>query len=274
MKHPWMPLYIADYLTDTVDLSPDQHGTYIVLLLLAWRQKGVLPNDMKMLKRMLAGCMSDMHGNRFNRLVPPILKRFFYLGEDGQWHQMRLEKELEKSEKLSRNAKEKAEKRWAKINEVKDLADAPASTLHCQSHSQHKERKKEPSDGREATRPSVPRVKQRKRYDEKFVELWTVYPKRQGENPKAPAEKHFRSAVSSGADPDTIIAAVKRYGADLKSAGKWGTQYVAQAVTWLKQRRWEGYAVAAAALLTPHGHLALDGILHTPRPANPREGII
>jgi hypothetical protein len=34
---------------------------------------------MAWLKRALAACASDMHGNRFNRLVPPLLNRFFEL---------------------------------------------------------------------------------------------------------------------------------------------------------------------------------------------------
>jgi uncharacterized protein YdaU (DUF1376 family) len=126
-NRPWMPMYWEDYLADTLDLGPDQHGVYLLMLGLAWRRPdGALPSDMALLKRMLAGCCADMHGNRFNRLVPPVLERFWTLSADGKWRQNRLEKERETAEKRSGNARESAKKRWSQSSGTKDLADATA----------------------------------------------------------------------------------------------------------------------------------------------------
>src|SRR5215467_12034244 len=96
-SRPWMPLYIADYLADTFDLRSEEHGIYLLLLAICWRRSdGALPNDMVWLKRALGACASDIHGNRFNRVVPALLKRFFTLSEDGKLHNKRLVTELAK----------------------------------------------------------------------------------------------------------------------------------------------------------------------------------
>jgi hypothetical protein len=70
-----------------------------------------------------------MHGNRFKRIVPKLLDRYFTLDSDGKFRNKRLTKEREKTEKLSGNAKENAGKRWAKERKNKELADATAMLI-------------------------------------------------------------------------------------------------------------------------------------------------
>ena len=150
MARPWMPLYVADYLADTLDLDVEQSGAYLLLLMLAWRRPdGALPNDMAFLKRALSSCVSDMHGNRFNRIVPGLLDRYFILGEDGQFRQKRLTKEREKADKISGNGKENAEKRWSKEKENNDLEDAKAMETQSQSQAHKKE-----EEGASAPKPA------------------------------------------------------------------------------------------------------------------------
>lgn len=81
--------------------------------------------------------------------------------------------------------------------------------------------------------------------EEAFEEFWKVYPRREGANPKAPAFKKFSALIQSGISPATITAGAKNYAA--ADAGKIGTPYIAQAVTWLNQRRWEDYQTNGAA---------------------------
>ena len=77
------------------------------------------------------------------------------------------------------------------------------------------------------------------RSPDRFEEFWKAYPKRDGANPKKPARKKFDDAVKAGHDPGAIIAGAERYREYMRSKGQEGTQYVAQAVTWLNQARWE-----------------------------------
>jgi hypothetical protein len=75
--------------------------------------------------------------------------------------------------------------------------------------------------------------------EEAFEEFWKVYPKRKGANPKAPARKLFDAAVKSGADPKAIIAGAKRCAE--QDHDKINTEFIPQAVKWLRDRRWEDY---------------------------------
>jgi hypothetical protein len=75
-------------------------------------------------------------------------------------------------------------------------------------------------------------------FDEQF---WFSYPRRDGANPKAPARKAFITAVKNGHSPPAMVTGAQRYAASLSKSNQVGTKYVAQAVTWLHQCRWEDY---------------------------------
>lgn len=73
----WMPLYIADYLADTQDLDPEQHGAYLLLLMTAWMRGGRLPNDDRKLAN-IARC----NPAQWKRIKPDVIGYFTEEGDD------------------------------------------------------------------------------------------------------------------------------------------------------------------------------------------------
>ena len=99
---PWMKMNWGDYFNSTVDLTIEQHGAHLLLLGIAWRRGGTLPGDLAAIRRLLASRAGSVHGRTFNALVPPVLEKFFYL-EEGVYRNFRIDFELEKAAKFSRN---------------------------------------------------------------------------------------------------------------------------------------------------------------------------
>lgn len=71
-----------------------------------------------------------------------------------------------------------------------------------------------------------------------FDDFWASYPKRDGANPRKPALQKFEKAVRDGTAAVTIIEGAVRYHQHCVGKGLVGTSYVAMAVTWLNQERW------------------------------------
>jgi hypothetical protein len=72
----------------------------------------------------------------------------------------------------------------------------------------------------------------------KFLELWAIYPKRAGNNPKYLAERKFSRLVKSGDNCLTIIAGARRFAAECLQRRIIGTGFVPQMITWLNGKMW------------------------------------
>jgi hypothetical protein len=83
---------------------------------------------------------------------------------------------------------------------------------------------------------------------------------REGANPKEPARKAFVAHLKSGMDADAIIAGARGYAEELRRTNKLNTSFVAQAVTWLNQKRWADYQAAAPKpiVVEPDADVAID----------------
>lgn len=80
----WMPLYVGDYLADTMHLTTAEHGAYVLLLMHSWRT-GPLPDDDS---RLAAIVRADAAAWR--RMAPTI--RAFFDVTDAGLVQRRLER--------------------------------------------------------------------------------------------------------------------------------------------------------------------------------------
>lgn len=105
----WMPLYVSDYMADTMHLSTELHGAYCLLLMAAWKSEGRLPNDPEQLQ-----AITRMSAQKW-RASERILSNFFVVCPEC-WTQNRVLKELEKAqkntEKRAISGKKGAESRW------------------------------------------------------------------------------------------------------------------------------------------------------------------
>jgi uncharacterized protein YdaU (DUF1376 family) len=106
----WMPLYIGDYLADTMHLNTQQHGAYLLLLFHLWR-RGSLPDDDTALAKISGLSTKEWNGTR------PVLEPYFKVNA-GLWQHNRVERErvriAERQEKCGARARTAAQRRWDK----------------------------------------------------------------------------------------------------------------------------------------------------------------
>lgn len=113
----WMPLYIGDYLADTMHLTTENHGAYLLLIMAYWKNGGELPGaGVQAITRLSGDAWSNAQA---------VLGNMFSIQESGNWKHDRIDRELESagSKKIKATAKAQAgaAARWASKNN-----DAPS----------------------------------------------------------------------------------------------------------------------------------------------------
>jgi uncharacterized protein YdaU (DUF1376 family) len=224
---PALPLFTDAYLADAGHLSEVEHGRYLLMLMLMWRSPGCrFPNDDNWLAHRFRKTVEQVKAE-----LRPLIAEFMQC--DGNWiTQKRLLKEWKWCHEKKSAASVSAKSRWDKKKSV-CVGNAPYPTLLKKVEEVKKETSSTGAVGKKVATS-----------EEEFEQFWQAYPHREGANPKAPARKAWATAVKTETNPQTIIAAAKAYATDPST--KVGTPYVAQAVTWLHQQRWQDYAEKAA----------------------------
>lgn len=98
MSLPYMPLYVGDYLKDTRDLTAEQHGAYLLLLMDMWNRNGALPNNAKVLAR-----ITGISPKRWPSVWSAIGSMFI---DDGDFlSHKRVDLELQKADQISQKRK-------------------------------------------------------------------------------------------------------------------------------------------------------------------------
>ena len=118
----WMPLYIGDYLGDTMHLDGPCHGAYLLLLMHSWRN-GPLPADER---KLAAIARTDL--TAWRKGIGATVMEFF-TATDAGFVQGRLERERGEAEKHSErrtaSAKKAAASRWK--GDASSMRDACAT---------------------------------------------------------------------------------------------------------------------------------------------------
>lgn len=220
---PAMPLWCDAYLADTMHLSLEEHGAYLKLLMITWRNNGKpLPDDDQRMARMLG-----VTSARWRDRLRPVLTPFFDLS-DGTWRQKRLEKEWAFVAKNSKVQREKARKRWSATSlENNDSADAAASTGHKPSTCPHTHTHTHTS----SLRSDDPLKPPRERGNDEFERWWQQVPRKVA---KGRAERAYRNARKS-ADADALLSGIMRYAAECQGRD---ANFVAHPASWLSGKRW------------------------------------
>lgn len=90
-----MPLYIGDYLADTIGMTNREHGAYLLSLMAYWKKgESLTPTELR-----------DICGPDTDRICR------FYVIEGGRWHHKRVDIEL----KLARERIEKSHEKAMKM---------------------------------------------------------------------------------------------------------------------------------------------------------------
>jgi uncharacterized protein YdaU (DUF1376 family) len=212
MSHPWMPLYVADYLADTSHLTTLEHGAYMLLIMHYWRSGGLPDDDAKLAR------IARMSAEQWASVRDTVADLFY----DG-WKHKRVDIELARAEEKHEtrvNAGKKGGEKKAS-NAKAELGNAVAKPYQSHSQSQSLD-KKEFRTKRVRTICSP-----------EFEEFWKAYPK----TPTMAKQEAWKSWERLSSDDQiAATAAVPKFRAYLKPDDK-----IVHACRFLSQRRFDGF---------------------------------
>lgn len=120
----YFKLHVGDYYASTLELSADEHGAYLMLLMAYYRSERPLPLSMKEIYR-IARSTTDDH----RAAVDYVLGRYFEKRADGYYNE-RCEYEIDVARGKVDKSKKAARARW-EANKNNELPDADASSGQC-----------------------------------------------------------------------------------------------------------------------------------------------
>lgn len=118
-EFPALPLWTDAFIADTVHLSAEETGAYMMLLMCAWRSPDCgLPDDDTALQR-----FSRVTRNRWPKIRDRVMG--FWTLENGKWFQKRLMQERDFVTRKSQTQSQNVKARWLKSKETADTTVIP-----------------------------------------------------------------------------------------------------------------------------------------------------
>lgn len=161
-KRPWFPLYVADWVLATAEMTLEEQGAYIRLLSLQWAEGSISWEPRRVALKL------GVSLEHYQAELQAMVEAHFPSCDDGRRRNPRLEMERkiadEVCELLSERGKNGAKKRW-QSNKSDASANAQAMLVDAQSQSQsHTQR------DRKKQRPAKPAAPPTHAYQ--VVEAW------------------------------------------------------------------------------------------------------
>lgn len=238
---PYMQLYIADYLADTMHLSTEEHGAYLLLMFNYWQTGRAIPKSR-------LGKIARLSNDRWISVEGSLAE--FFNDNGTEWIHERIERDLEgvrsSLEQKSAAGRASALARKAKKRTTSQRALNGRSTgveFPLQREGNENPTNKDPDkdtdikhkntmSGAEKTQPQTVH-ETGGAYPEGFEIFWSAYPKREGSNPKNKAYSAWKARKREGVPCETMLEGVKRYQQYCDTRGQIGTGYVMQAQRFL-----------------------------------------
>jgi len=226
---PYIQLYVADYLADTMHLEAEEHGAYLMLIFNYWQTGKPIP-------KARAQAISRVPNERWNSVEQKLNEFFNDTGT--HWQHNRIDEDLLRVEGKQSEAS-KAGKASAAARRSKKLAEAQR-TLNARStnvddplqqNGNHTDTDTDTEEDKE--KPLVPSADGTSDYSQDFEKLWKAYPKRDGNNSKKAAWKAWKARTRSGVPANDLILAASRYAEQMRSKGNIGTSFVKTASAFL-----------------------------------------
>lgn len=135
MSKAWMPLYVGDFLADTMHLNATETGIYIRLIMHAWQHGGTIPLDVAKLSH-ITGCERRF----WWRFGQPIVEQFFCAVDGSTAQHKRVSTELRRYEEISNKRKGAAEqmlsKRAANAEQMLTQSQSPREQVESPSQTE------------------------------------------------------------------------------------------------------------------------------------------
>lgn len=221
-KTPFMPLWVNDFIGDTLHLDAKEVGAYMLILMTMWGRDGTLPNDHSKLKRVARV------GRDWSKVWASI-EGYFKVEGDVIFNERLRQEFLSVAAKRKVNAQS-----GARGGHAKALKDKEAALANASKTPQRKPTISEPES--EDTNVSILRDAQKPEKPDHFQSFWNTYPHRNGaKKGRAKAEASYSRHFKAGISEQDIIDGAKRYSRDRQVVDG----YAKDPTTWLNQRGWE-----------------------------------